>query len=103
MKSAQSLRTLFESSISFRPITWPSRTILRPISRTTGQMSSQKADSIPHELRTAAEPRQNRRHQVRLSHIEQVNPSVRLLQFTLSQENNVCFIFVVILSMHICF
>lgn len=53
-------------------------------------MSSQRDDSIPHELRTAAEPRQNRRHPVRLSHVEQINPSVRLLHFALSQEN-VCF------------
>ncbi|KAJ5503985.1 Riboflavin synthase-like beta-barrel [Penicillium fimorum] len=60
----------------------------RSISRTTGQMTSQREDSIPHELRTAAEPRQNRLHPVRLSHIEQINPSVRLLQFALPQENN---------------
>ncbi|KAL4913392.1 hypothetical protein BDW62DRAFT_214284 [Aspergillus aurantiobrunneus] len=36
--------------------------------------------SIPHTVRTAAEPRQNRLFPVRLSHIEQANPSVRLLQ-----------------------
>ncbi|KAK9859029.1 uncharacterized protein MYU51_015965 [Penicillium brevicompactum] len=51
-------------------------------------MSSQREDSIPHELRTAAEPRQNRRHPVRLSHVEQINPSVRLLHFAISQDNN---------------
>ncbi|KAJ5296024.1 hypothetical protein PENANT_c021G09868 [Penicillium antarcticum] len=62
---------------------------LRSISNTNRQMSSEREDSIPHELRTAAEPRQNRLHTVRLSHIEQVNPSVRLLQFALpTQENN---------------
>ncbi|OQE15780.1 hypothetical protein PENFLA_c030G00095 [Penicillium flavigenum] len=72
-----------------RPIIRPSQLGFRSISRTTGQMTSQRDDSIPHELRTAAEPRQNRLHPVRLSHIEQVNPSVRLLQFALpSQENN---------------
>ncbi|CAG7979114.1 unnamed protein product [Penicillium nalgiovense] len=72
-----------------RPITRPSQLGFRSISRTTGQMTSQRDESIPHELRTAAEPRQNRLYPVRLSHIEQVNPSVRLLQFTLpSQENN---------------
>jgi hypothetical protein len=91
MKFAQSLR-LFKTSISFGPIR-PGRIILRPVSRTTSQMSSQREDSIPHKLRTAAEPRQNRRHPVQLSHIEQVNPSVRLLQFALSPENNVCFYF----------
>jgi hypothetical protein len=63
---------------------------LRSISSTSSQMSSQKEDSIPHELRTAAEPRQNRLHPVRLSHVEQVNPSVRLLQLALpTKENNV--------------
>lgn len=66
-----------------------------PISRIARQMSSQREDSIPHELRTAAEPRQNRLHPVRLSHVEQVNPSVRLLQFTLTpQENNVWIYFI---------
>lgn len=53
-------------------------------------MSSQREDSIPHELRTAAEPRQNRLYPVRLSHVELVNPSIRLLRFTIpTQENNV--------------
>lgn len=53
-------------------------------------MSSQREDSIPHELRTAAEPRQNRLYPVRLSHVEQVNSSVRLLQFAIPpQESSV--------------
>lgn len=53
-------------------------------------MSSQREDSIPHELRTAAEPRQNRLYPVRLSHVELVNPSIRLLRFTIpTQDNNV--------------
>ncbi|KAJ5168187.1 uncharacterized protein N7482_003781 [Penicillium canariense] len=52
-------------------------------------MSSQREDSIPHELRTAAEPRQNRLYPVRLSHVEQVNPSIRLLQFAIPiRESN---------------
>jgi hypothetical protein len=56
-----------------------------------GVMSSQREDSIPHELRTAAEPRQNRLYPVHLSHVEQVNPFIRLLQFTIpDQENSVC-------------
>ncbi|GFN21474.1 FAD-dependent oxidoreductase [Aspergillus tubingensis] len=42
--------------------------------------------SLPHQLRTAAEPRQNRLYNVRLSHIEQANPSVRLLQLTIPPE-----------------
>lgn len=55
-----------------------------------GVMSSQREDSIPHELRTAAEPRQNKLYPVRLSHVEVVNPSIRLLRFTIpTQENNV--------------
>ena len=53
-------------------------------------MSSQREDSIPHELRTAAEPRQNRLYPVRLAHVEQVNTSVRLLRFTIPGKNNVC-------------
>ncbi|KAL4933874.1 FAD-dependent oxidoreductase [Aspergillus undulatus] len=39
--------------------------------------------SVPHTVRTAAEPRQNRLFAVRLSHIEQANPTVRLLQLTI--------------------
>ncbi|XHG01398.1 hypothetical protein AWENTII_004781 [Aspergillus wentii] len=46
-------------------------------------MSSKTKDSVPHEVRTAAEPRQNRLYNVRLSHIEQVTASVRLLQLTI--------------------
>ncbi|RMJ24950.1 hypothetical protein PHISP_04186 [Aspergillus sp. HF37] len=39
--------------------------------------------SLPHEERTAAEPRQNRLYSVRLSHIDQANPTVRLLQLAI--------------------
>jgi hypothetical protein len=52
------------------------------------KMSSQREDSIPHELRTAAEPRQNRLYPVRLSHVEQVNSSVRLLQFDIPPQDS---------------
>jgi hypothetical protein len=45
-----------------------------------------RKDSIPHETRTAAEPRQNKLHTVRLAHIEQINPSVRLLRLSLTPE-----------------
>ncbi|PWY80679.1 hypothetical protein BO70DRAFT_47744 [Aspergillus heteromorphus CBS 117.55] len=48
-------------------------------------MTSRKG-SLPHQLRTAAEPRQNRLYNVRLSHVEQANPSVRLLQLTIPPE-----------------
>ncbi|KAJ6171171.1 hypothetical protein N7470_000238 [Penicillium chermesinum] len=44
-------------------------------------MTSQREDSIPHELRTAAEPRQQGLYPVRLTRVEQANPSIRLLQF----------------------
>ncbi|KAL5359545.1 hypothetical protein BJX96DRAFT_148644 [Aspergillus floccosus] len=52
------------------------------------QMSSPtgKKTSIPHVVRTAAEPRQNRLYNVRLSHIEQANPTVRLLHLTLPPQ-----------------
>ncbi|KAJ5729814.1 Riboflavin synthase-like beta-barrel [Penicillium malachiteum] len=49
-------------------------------------MSSLREDSIPHELRTAAEPRQNRLYPVRLAHVEQVNRSIRLLQFAIPRQ-----------------
>ncbi|KAL2848543.1 hypothetical protein BJY01DRAFT_233851 [Aspergillus pseudoustus] len=39
--------------------------------------------SVPHTVRTAAEPRQNRLFTVRLSHIEEINPTVRLLHLTI--------------------
>ncbi|KAL4955623.1 hypothetical protein BDW69DRAFT_193076 [Aspergillus filifer] len=39
--------------------------------------------SVPHTVRTAAEPRQNRLFTVRLSHIEQANPAVRVLQLAI--------------------
>lgn len=48
---------------------------------------SPRKDCIPHELRTAAEPRQNKLHTVRLSHIEQINPTVRLLRLTLPSSS----------------
>ncbi|KAJ6129781.1 Riboflavin synthase-like beta-barrel [Penicillium capsulatum] len=51
-------------------------------------MSSQREDSIPHELRTAAEPRQNRLFPVNLLHVEQVNPSVRLLQLAIPDQDD---------------
>jgi hypothetical protein len=49
------------------------------------QMSSPTARkvSVPHTVRTAAEPRQNRLFTVRLSHIEEISPTVRLLQLTI--------------------
>ncbi|KAJ6090120.1 hypothetical protein N7486_008935 [Penicillium sp. IBT 16267x] len=54
----------------------------------TRPMTSQREDSIPHELRTAAEPRQNRLYPVHLTHVEQVNRSIRLLQFTIPDPEN---------------
>ena len=54
-------------------------------------MSSSREDSIPHELRTAAEPRQNRLYPVHLSHVEQINRSVRLLQLAINHNDNVSF------------
>jgi hypothetical protein len=38
---------------------------------------------VPHLVRTAAEPRQNRMYTVRLSHIDEVNPTVRLIQLAI--------------------
>ncbi|KAL3464697.1 hypothetical protein BJX64DRAFT_286180 [Aspergillus heterothallicus] len=39
--------------------------------------------SVPHTVRTAAEPRQNRLFTVRLSHIEDINSTVRILRLTI--------------------
>lgn len=57
------------------------------------QMSSKPRTGVPHQVRTAAEPRQNRLYTVRLTHIDEINPTVRLLQLTIppnvqSLENN---------------
>ncbi|PYI12380.1 hypothetical protein BO78DRAFT_392237 [Aspergillus sclerotiicarbonarius CBS 121057] len=62
--------------------------VTRPYQQPAHHMSSptSRKGSQPHQLRTAAEPRQNRLYNVRLSHIEQVNPSVRLLQLTIPPE-----------------
>ncbi|KAK2871623.1 hypothetical protein FQN49_002995 [Arthroderma sp. PD_2] len=37
--------------------------------------------SKPHELRTAAEPRQDSLYRLRVSHVSQVNPTIRLIRF----------------------
>ncbi|KAJ5606238.1 Riboflavin synthase-like beta-barrel [Penicillium lagena] len=58
-----------------------------PRSLSRGMISSRE-DSIPHELRTAAEPRQNRLYPVHLSHVEQINQSVRLLQLAIHHNND---------------
>ncbi|RHZ68498.1 FAD-dependent oxidoreductase [Aspergillus thermomutatus] len=52
------------------------------IRRQMDQPSTRKA-SVPHLVRTAAEPRQNRMFTVRLSHVDEVNPTVRLIQLTI--------------------
>lgn len=74
----------------YRPLPIATSFIAVTVTVTARKMSSQREDSIPHELRTAAEPRQNRLYPVRLSHVEQINPSIRLLQLAIPQENNVC-------------
>lgn len=54
-----------------------------PATAHSRQMATKSKSGIPHQVRTAAEPRQNRLYAVRLSHIDQVNPAVRLLQLTI--------------------
>lgn len=56
---------------------------LTTVNSAARNMSSAREDSVPHEVRTAAEPRQNRLYTVRLSQIVQVNPMIRLLRLTL--------------------
>ncbi|KAF7592189.1 hypothetical protein BBP40_000530 [Aspergillus hancockii] len=55
------------------------------------EMSSptSKKISVPHKLRTAAEPRQNTLYNVRLSHIEEVNPTVRLLHLAIPPRGQI--------------
>ena len=43
-------------------------------------MGTSTTTSIPHEERTAAEPREHGMHKVILDRIEQVNTNIRLLQ-----------------------
>ncbi|KAF9883150.1 hypothetical protein FE257_004035 [Aspergillus nanangensis] len=47
---------------------------------------TRKTSSVPHKVRTAAEPRQNRVYNVRLSHIEQASSTVRLLHLTIPPQ-----------------
>jgi hypothetical protein len=78
MKTLRLLRNT--SNISHVPIYAHLRS--PPVAPAVLRQMTMKA-SLPHEERTAAEPRQNRLYSVRLSHIEQVNPTVRLLQLAI--------------------
>lgn len=44
--------------------------------------------SLPHEERTAAEPRENQLEPVILSHIREVNDSIRLLRLNAVDPNH---------------
>lgn len=48
--------------------------------------TNQSTGSVPHELRTASEPRQDSLHSVRLSKVTQVNSTIRLLHLTLPRD-----------------
>lgn len=79
------------AGVYWRNSTPRSRAFVRPRLSTIGLMASKREDSIPHELRTAAEPRQQGLYPVRLARVKQVNPSVRLLQFSIpAHKNPVC-------------
>lgn len=84
MKSLRVLRykhtSPFHASIPISPIA-----LAIPIHHQRPMFSTKQTTppSIPHEVRTATEPRQNRLYNVQLSHIEQINPSVKLLQLTI--------------------
>jgi len=54
--------------------------------RCSRQKMSFRVDSIPHEVRTATEPRQNRFIPVRLSQVEEVNAGIRLLRLALPDD-----------------
>ena len=52
-------------------------------------------DSIPHEVRTAADPRQNALHTVELARVIQINASIRLLRLNLAAPSTGKVIFLV--------
>lgn len=76
---AQSQRVPFIARL--QPLS-PHWSVPGAIRRQMDYASTRKA-SVPHLVRTAAEPRQNRMYTVRLSHIDEVNPTVRLIQLTI--------------------
>lgn len=76
---AQSQRVPFIARLQPLPPHW---SVPGAIRRQMDYASTRKA-SVPHLVRTAAEPRQNRMYTVRLSHIDEVNPTVRLIQLTI--------------------
>jgi len=45
-------------------------------------------DSVPHEDRTATEPRQNRIEPVTITHIRQINPTTRVLRLSSQDQNH---------------
>jgi hypothetical protein len=84
--------SLHQAGAAFRPHLYAG---IRPRPHRVASNMTSRIDSIPHETRTAAEPRQNKLYTVRLAHIEQINPSVRLLRLALpletsSNEDTVC-------------
>ncbi|KAE8351933.1 hypothetical protein BDV28DRAFT_136113 [Aspergillus coremiiformis] len=77
-----------------RPLYRPSPNLIlshkrrSPVIRHEMSSLTSKKISVPHKLRTAAEPRQNTLYNVRLSHIEEVNPTVRLLHLTKQSQDD---------------
>jgi hypothetical protein len=59
------------------------------IQRANRNMSTiASSNSVPHELRTASEPRQDSLHLVRLSKVTQVNPTIRLLRLSVNPDQS---------------
>jgi hypothetical protein len=87
MRSMKSIRISNICSLNCTTLHRAGKTYRRQLLwlRSVTTMTPRK-DSISHETRTAAEPRQNKLYTVRLARVEQVNPSVRLLRLALPQE-----------------
>ncbi|KAE8148309.1 hypothetical protein BDV25DRAFT_158605 [Aspergillus avenaceus] len=75
------MRPLFRCRQFLKPLPNYISSNKRPLSVIRPDMSAptSRKSSVPHKVRTAAEPRQNTLYNVRLSHIEEINPTVRLL------------------------
>jgi hypothetical protein len=54
----------------------------------TRKMATIVHDSVPHEDRTASEPRENRIEPVTISHISQINPTTRVLRLSPTDPNH---------------
>ena len=77
-----------EECVKMLAYTLSCRFVPRLPSRQTCRFMATVRSSLPHEERTAAEPRENRLEPVILSHIRQVNDNVRLLRLNAADPDH---------------